>query len=102
MRLSLSHPSDSTLKAIAGWDASALGWWCEVRRSGQLVGSVDALVTGETTLEEVLRLLESWRFWTIEERSEALSLLPHMASTDMPSRPGKVAQIISVLKQAAE
>ena len=93
-----------------GFDKAApgIGWFATVQllsskgsQPGRIVAKVDALVTGETTLGQVLTLLTTWGFWSEDDFSEALALLPHMFPVEMDPGPRKVAEVFEALKEAA-
>ena len=110
MKLRVDHPEDESLTATVGFDhAAGLGWFASVQRraskssqGGRVVASVDALETGcETSLGEVLALLSTWGFWTADDFSEALALMPLMFPVEMSPGPRRVAEILETLRAAA-
>mgnify|MGYP006971708755 CR=1 FL=1 len=84
-----------------GFDA-ACGWFGTVRKSGRLLGSVDALEGNRADLSAVLRLLTDHGFFSADDVAEALWLLPHQEWEEITSSGTRLAaQVIEQLKQAA-
>ena len=108
MKLHVDHPEEP-LTASVGFDkAVGIGWFASVKRrastssrGGRVVASVDALETGETSLGQVLEVLSSWGFWSADDFSEALALMPLMFPCEMSPGPRRVAEILETLKSAA-
>lgn len=84
-----------------GFD-SACGWFGTVWRTGRLEDSLDALEGHRADLQAVLKLLTYHGFFSEEDVTEALRLLPHKEWEEI-EHPGtrEAARVIEQLKGGA-
>jgi len=83
MRFTIQHPTDTAMKAVYGFDPTAVGYFVEVRRAGKLVCAYDGLHFGQTSITGVLSRLVDHTLVTEDEVAEAQDWLPHMDAEDI-------------------
>ncbi len=102
MRFTITHPTDTTLRAVYGWD-HALGFWIDVRRRGRLQEARDALreAGGVTSVGDILATLVAHSFLDEDNVHEAMSMLAHVDATDIEDPDERrAAEVIERLRRA--
>lgn len=102
MRYTIQHPTKPNVKAIYGWDPTAIGYFLEVRRAGKLVCIYNGLHSGQTTPRGVLSRLTEHRFMDELDLHEAMSMLAIVDAEDI-EEPAlrRAATVITNLRQSA-
>lgn len=102
MRFTINNPSDSTMRAVLGFDPTAVGYFVEVRQAGRLVDSYDGLRHDQTTIDGVLTPLVNHGFITEDAIAEAVTWLPHMDAADIEDPDvRRAAEVIERLRAAS-
>lgn len=101
----LSHPNDSHLGAVYGFDAGLGGYFIEVRRRRKVTKTYDPLTPGynmERPLWGALVFLASEGFFTEDELNEALLALEHHDLAELPAHLRRVAEVVTNFKSDSE
>lgn len=104
MRFTISHPSEPRTRALYGHDHTDLGFWCEVRHRGRLLGAYDGLRVpgGQTSIQGVLDLLVEHGVLGPDDIYQAMAELPHRTAADIPDQDvRRAATVIENLRSAA-
>lgn len=105
MRFRLSHPNESHVSAVYGFDHGLDGYFVEVLRRRKVTKTYDPLMPGYNTerpLWGALVFLASEGFYTKEELHEALLALEHHDLTELPALLRRVAEVVTNLKADSE
>jgi hypothetical protein len=102
MRITLDHPTNSSLRAACGVDR-AIGFFCEIRESGKIVEEYDLLSESVNTLKGLLGVLVRHGFFSRDVLEEALILLMDIEDPESikDERVRSAADLVVRLKKAA-